>query len=183
VPSLRKNGCETMIGRYWTYLVQFFKMQITRASDYAVRVMVHLASLSEGKKVPLTALVHATGVKESFLSKVMQRLVHTGLVSSHRGTGGGFCLKVPPVRTTLLDVIEAIDGPLELNLCLGSGQGCNRQGWCGVYAVWREAQEMLSAVLEGVTIARLARATARDLSALETVSVGSGEPVVTVQVK
>jgi Rrf2 family protein len=172
-----------MIGRYWTYLVQFLKLQITRASDYAVRVMVHLASLSEGKKVPLTALVHATGVKESFLSKVMQRLVHTGLVSSHRGTGGGFCLKVPPVRTTLLDVIEAIDGPLELNLCLGSGQGCNRQGWCGVYPVWQEAQEVLSAVLEGVTIARLAQTTARDLSALETVSVGSGEPVVTVQVK
>jgi DNA-binding IscR family transcriptional regulator len=83
----------------------------------------------------------------------------------------------------LLDVIEAIDGPLELNLCLGSGQGCNRQGWCGVYPVWQEAQEALSAVLEGVTIARLAQTTARNLSALEAVSVGSGEPVVTVQVK
>lgn len=50
---------------------------------------------------------------------------------------------MPPVRTTLLEVIEAIDGPLELNLCLGSGQGCNRQGWCGVYPVWQEAQEAL----------------------------------------
>lgn len=77
--SLRKSGCETMIGHYLDILSPIFKMQITRASDYAVRVMVHLASLSEEKKVPLTALVHATGVKESFLSKVLQRLVHTGL--------------------------------------------------------------------------------------------------------
>lgn len=66
--------------------------------------------------------MHATGVSESFLSKVLQRLVHVGMVSSHRGTGGGFCLRVLREKTKLLDVIEAIEGPLELNVCLGSGQ-------------------------------------------------------------
>ena len=91
--------------------------------------------------MPLAALVHATSVSESFLSKVLQRLVHTGMVTSHRGTGGGFCLKELPEKITLLDVIESIEGPLELNVCLGSGQGCDREGWCGTHSVWHQAQE------------------------------------------
>lgn len=158
-------------------------MQITRASDYAVRVLVHLASRPEGAKVPLAALVHATGVSESFLSKILQRLVHTGLVSSHRGTNGGFRLRVQPEETKLLDVIEAIEGPIELNLCLGSRETCDRKGWCGVRPVWQVAQEALSGVLRGVTIAELARATEQNLRAVEGVSRNQGEAVVIKEVQ
>ena len=139
-------------------------MQITRATDYAVRVMVHLASLPQGEKVPLSALVRASGVRGSFLSKVLQRLVRAGLVSSHRGAGGGFCLRVQSEKTTLIEVIEAIDGPLQLNLCLGSGLTCERKSWCGVHPIWQKAQGALAEVLAGITIAELARDTAVRLS-------------------
>lgn len=160
-----------------------WNMQITRASDYAVRAMVHLASRPEGAKVALTALVHATGVSESFLSKILQRLVHTGLVSSHRGTNGGFKLRVQPEGTRLLDVIEAIEGPIELNVCLGGREKCERQGWCGVRPVWEVAQEALSEVLRGVTIAELARATEQNLKAIEGVPKNEGEAVVAKEVQ
>lgn len=160
-----------------------WNMQITRASDYAIRVMVHLASRPEGAKVPLAALVHATGVSESFLSKILQRLVHTGLVSSHRGTSGGFKLRVRPDETKLLDVIAAIEGPIELNLCLGSREKCERQGWCGVRPVWQVAQEALSGVLRGVTIAELARATEQNLRAVEGVVKNQGEAAAAKEVQ
>ena len=172
-----------IISRYWTYLVQFSPVQITRAADYAVRVMVHLASRREGERVPLAALVRATEVSGSFLSKVLQRLVHTGMVSSHRGTGGGFCLREPREKTTLLEVIETIEGPLQLNVCLGIGQGCDRQGWCGAHSVWQQAQEALSDVLRRATIGELARATTRNLRPSEVTRANQGEGLVVEHVE
>jgi len=142
-------------------------MQITRATDYAVRAMVQLAGLPPGDKMQLNELIEATGVRGSFLSKVVQRLVHAGMVTSHRGTRGGFSLRVPSEEVTLLDVIEAIEGPTQLNLCLGSGQTCERKSWCGVHPVWQQAQSALCQVLSGVSVAQLAADTKAKIAKLE----------------
>jgi Rrf2 family protein len=139
----------------WTQEVQNL-MQVTRATDYAVRIMVELATLSPGDKVQLNELIESTGVRGSFLSKVVQRLVHAGMVSSHRGTRGGFSLRVSGEEVTLLDVIEAIEGPTQMNLCLGSGPGCERKSWCGVHPIWKKAQSAFVQELGSVSIARLA---------------------------
>jgi Rrf2 family protein len=142
-------------------------MQITRATDYAVRAMVHLACLPPGDKMQLNELIEATGVRGSFLSKVVQRLVHAGMVTSHRGTRGGFSLRVPGQDVTLLDVVEAIEGPTQLNLCLGAGETCERKSWCGVHPVWQKAQLALTEVLGGVTVAQLAKDTKARKAELE----------------
>jgi Rrf2 family protein len=102
-------------------------MHITRATDYAVRVTVHLATLPAGQKVPLGELAEATGVRDNFLSKILQRLVRNGVVSSHRGTGGGFLLNVAAKDLTLLQVVVAIEGKIELNICLSDWQSCPLQ--------------------------------------------------------
>lgn len=138
-------------------------MQITRATDYAVRVMVHLAVLPEGHKAQLSALAEVSGVRENFLSKILQRLVHQGLVSSHRGTGGGFCLSMAPQQIALLQVIEAMEGPTQLNVCLGEGPSCERRVWCGVHPVWKKAQGALVQILGSISIAQLAEETASNL--------------------
>lgn len=134
-------------------------MQINRATDYAVRVMIHLATLPPGSKAQLIALEHATGVRGSFLSKVMQRLVHAGLVTSHRGNGGGFCLRVDSDKTSFLEIIEAIEGPTHLNQCLAGGESCERKSWCGVHPIWERAQATLRDVLASVSIGQLSRDT------------------------
>jgi Rrf2 family protein len=135
-------------------------MQITRATDYAVRVMVTLAAVPDGQKMQLETLAEATGVRATFLSKILQRLVHRGLVLSHRGTGGGFCLKVLPDSVTLLEVIEAMEGPLQLNVCMGEGTGCERKTSCATYPYWLDARTALKTVLSAVSIAQLAEQTA-----------------------
>jgi Rrf2 family protein len=140
-----------------------FPMQITRATDYAVRVLIHLAALPEGQKMQLNTLAELTGVRGTFLSKILQRLVHRGLVTSYRGTGGGFCLKASPANVTLLQVIESIEGPTRLNVCLREGDSCTRKSWCGVHPVWKEAQSALTGVLGGVSIAELAEETVANL--------------------
>ena len=138
-------------------------MEITRASDYAVRVMILLAGLPPGSTVRQSAISHATDVSEHFLAKVLHRLVHSGLVRSQRGSGGGFKLAVPPSSVSLLDVVQAIEGPLRLNQCLQEGPACNRKSWCPAHQVWAEAQAALVNVLGAASMATLA-ARAPDFS-------------------
>jgi Rrf2 family protein len=147
-------------------------MRINRATDYAVRVMVHLAAVPSGQKVPLSTLAEVTDVRQSFLSKILQQLVRQGLVTSYAGTGGGFCLNVDPAAVSLLQVIEAMEGPLQLNVCLASGRSCERKPSCPVHPVWRRAQAAITNVLGGVTLAELAKEIAGALPPKGTALVG-----------
>jgi len=131
-------------------------MQLTRAADYAVRVMIHLAAPSAGERLSLPALAQATGAPESFLSKVLQALSRAGLISSRRGQSGGFCISPRGRDASMRTVIEAIDGPICLNLCLVSGKSCARKAWCPAHPVWARAQQAMLDVLEQATIAALA---------------------------
>jgi len=132
-------------------------MQITRATDYAVRVAIHLATVPASKMVPGSVLAHAIGAPESFVSKVLQQLVQARLVTSQRGMRGGFRLARRAADMSLLEVVEAIEGPTQLNLCLPQGPNCNRKEWCAAHPVWAEAQAALVKVLGKASIAQLAR--------------------------
>ncbi len=134
-------------------------MQLTRAADYAVRAMLHMSTLPFGSRVSLAVLADATGVPGTFLSKVLQALSRAELVESRRGPEGGFELRQPPAEITLLTVIEAIDGPVRLNACLGHDDGCERSSWCAAHPVWVEAQQAMAGVLSRATIAELAKQT------------------------
>ncbi len=78
-------------------------MQITRATDYAVRIMIHLAALPEETRLAAPELARGIQAPESFVSKVLQQLVQRGMVTSHRGAGGGFQLAVAPESVSLLE--------------------------------------------------------------------------------
>jgi len=131
-------------------------MQITRASDYAVRVMIHLAGLPPGSRVRHPELSRATDVSGHFLSKVLQQLVRSRLVQSRRGAGGGFELAVPAATVSLLDVVEAIEGPVQLNQCIAEGPSCDRKSWCPAHQVWAEAQAAIANILGAASMASLA---------------------------
>ena len=131
-------------------------MQLTRAADYAVRVMVYLATLAPEKRVFLPDLAEATSTPESFLSKVMQALARAGLISSRRGKHGGFAILPKGREATMREVIEALDGPISLNVCLNRGDDCERKSWCPAHPVWARAQRAMIDVLMGVTVSAMA---------------------------
>jgi Rrf2 family iron-sulfur cluster assembly transcriptional regulator len=131
-------------------------MQLTRAADYAVRVMVHMASLPRAARMSLLALAEATGAPVSFLSKVLQALTRERLISSRRGPAGGFEISSRGRKATMREVIEAIDGPIRLNVCLTAGKACARAAWCPAHPVWVRAQEAMLSVLNSALIADLA---------------------------
>jgi Rrf2 family protein len=140
-------------------------MQITRASDYAVRVMIHLATLPPGSRVRQSELSEAAKVSGHFLSKVLQQLVRARLIHSQRGSGGGFSLAVSAGSVSLLDVVEAIEGPVRLNQCIEEGPSCDRKSWCPAHRVWAEAQAAVMNVLGGATMTKLASIAKSDPAA------------------
>jgi Rrf2 family iron-sulfur cluster assembly transcriptional regulator len=132
-------------------------MQLTRAADYAVRVMIHLARLEPGMRASRGELAAAAECPEQFLAKVLQSLTHAGLVVSHRGNTGGFEIPATGRDSSLLEVVEALEGPIQLNICLGA-EDCKRKEWCPAHPIWAEAQRALLEVLRSKSIRTLAEA-------------------------
>jgi Rrf2 family protein len=131
-------------------------MQLTRAADYGIRVMIHLATLPAHERALLPELARATGAPQSFLSKVLQALCHAGFIVSRRGQSGGFEILPPGRKASVRAVIEAIEGPISLNLCLVSGASCKRKSFCPAHPIWASAQEAMLGVLNTATVAALA---------------------------
>jgi Rrf2 family protein len=118
--------------------------------------MIHLAGLPDGSRPNRAELAAAAECPEQFLSKVLQNLTRAGLVTSHRGNTGGFELPSNGRAASVLEVVEAVEGPIRLNLCLTSSRACERQSWCPAHTVWTEAQDALAKVLRNATIGDLA---------------------------
>jgi len=136
-------------------------MQLTRAADYGVRVMIYLAAAGAEARLSLVDLAAATSAPQSFLSKVLQALSQAGLISSRRGQSGGFTISPRGSAASMLDVIEAVDGRISLNVCLVPGKSCSRKMSCPAHPMWAEAQRAMLQVLDRAKIAGLA-AESRD---------------------
>jgi Rrf2 family protein len=132
-------------------------MQLTRAADYAVRAMIHLAAIPLDKRPSLPELARAVEAPDSFLSKVLQALAHAGLISSRRGQAGGFQISPQGQLASMREVIEAVDGAICLNVCLMSGRSCGRKISCPAHPVWAQAQQAMLDVLSKATVAELAQ--------------------------
>jgi Rrf2 family protein len=115
-----------------------------------------LATLSAHERVRLPTLARATGSPQSFLSKVLQALCRAGFIASRRGQAGGFELLSAGRKASIRSVIEAVEGPICLNLCLASGASCKRKSFCPAHPVWASAQEAMLQVLNTETVADLA---------------------------
>ncbi len=147
-------------------------MQLTRAADYAVRVMIYLAMLAPGERASLPSVVEATGAPDSFLSKVLQSLTRACLITSRRGPAGGFEISSLGRQASMRDVVEAIDGPISLNVCVSQRRSCPRKSWCPAHPVWAKAQEALLEVLSSAKVADLASMEI-DISALAHIKTGT----------
>lgn len=130
-------------------------MVITRATEYAIRTIIYLAKHPKGEIVLKKDICRTQDVTPAFLTKILQPLIKAGIVSSQRGVGGGFLLNKSAEEITLLDILEAEEGPLRLNHCLVEKGVCQRDSLCSAHKVWAEAQDSMIEVLQRHSIAEL----------------------------
>ena len=129
-------------------------MNILRQNtDYALRVMVNLARNYDHQPVSARLLADQEDISCQFASKILQQLHNAGLIDSRMGPKGGFSLSKPPAKIELLNVIEAIQGPVKLNKCLLGAKACPRRPKCAVSSKLAQLQEHIEDYLSGITLA------------------------------
>jgi Rrf2 family iron-sulfur cluster assembly transcriptional regulator len=149
-------------------------LTISREADYAVRIMVHMASSTRDRHQAKT-LAREQHIPESFLSKILQMLIKQRVVRSFRGVGGGYQLAVDPARLSLYRLVEMVEGPVGLNACVMSGIACDLVAECAPHDIWVVAQAQLRKTLEAVTIADLAQSASQKRSRITSIdSVAAG---------
>lgn len=130
-------------------------MQITRQADYATRAILYLARNRNGKRVATSQVAKEQKIPSSFLAKIISQLSIAGLLHTSRGAHGGISLARNPEQITLLQVIEAIDGPIQLNVCVGREGVCSFEDNCPIQLVWCDAQNELITKLRNINFAQL----------------------------
>jgi Rrf2 family transcriptional regulator, iron-sulfur cluster assembly transcription factor len=131
-------------------------MELTRKGDYAIRGIIYLASQPPNKISLLSEIAAAVDVPQTFLAKIFQQFSKTGIVKSFRGTGGGFLLASLPEEITLLQVVEAVEGPILPNRCVLKAGECERDVTCTVHPVWHQVQQKVRGILSNITLKDLA---------------------------
>lgn len=129
-------------------------MQITRQTDYAIRCVLYL-SREKNRVVMVEEITREMSIPRSFLAKILQKLTKAGILKSFRGVKGGFQLAKKTGQISLLDVIEAIQGPTAMNTCAVDKTSCKFISYCTVHPVWVELRKKVEQHLRKVTFQKL----------------------------
>lgn len=125
-------------------------MKLNQATDYAFRAVLFLAGQPVGKVVEAQVISQKEVIPMRFLLKTMPSLIKAGIVRSQRGVGGGYALAKSPREITLLDVMEAVEGPVHINRCLEDYAYCTKNGApeCLIHRALEDVQEKLTGELK-----------------------------------
>lgn len=131
-------------------------MHVSSKSRYALRALVELDLRTGGAARPVRVVDLATEreLPKQFLEQLFATLRRAGILRSHRGVGGGFTFARRPDRVTVLEVVEALDGPVTVAACTGGE--CDLEDLCGPSIVWHQAVDAFEAVLARTSVADLA---------------------------
>jgi Rrf2 family cysteine metabolism transcriptional repressor len=132
-------------------------MRLTARSEYGLLALIDISCRDGAGPVSVRGIAERQAIPAKFLEQLFVSLRKAGLVTGIRGAHGGFELARSAADITVLDVVEALEGPLQPSQCAAE-ESCHRSGACAAGAVWARATEALRGVLTGTTLAELARA-------------------------
>ena len=128
-------------------------MKLSTRARYGLRAMVELATRDTTDPVMMRSIAEEQNLSKRYLDNIFATLRQAGLVRSVRGASGGYRLARPPELIRADEVVEALEGELNLVPC-GSefGSDCGRFGACATSELWYQATEAMRAVLKGTTL-------------------------------
>ena len=134
-------------------------MEISRRTDYGVRVILDLSTLPQNERASTQEIADRQNIPTPFLAKIISQLALAGLVTTYRGAGGGVTLAHTAAEISLLQVIEALEGPIRLNRCVIEPDACPQNEHCPVHEIWAKAQADLTELLSVTTFDSLTEMT------------------------
>jgi Rrf2 family protein len=129
-------------------------MFVTREADYAVRCILVLSKAADCT-ISAAEVSKSASIPKSFVAKILQRLSKKGIIKSTQGIAGGFQLAREPGDINLLEVIEAIQGPVATNLCAVDNRLCDRSSTCVIHPIWVKLKQNTEEQLKEETFAKL----------------------------
>ena len=136
---------------------------VSTRGEYGMRLMVDLARSHGRGSVSVHAVAQREQLPEAYLEQLVAILRKAGLVIGKRGAGGGYTLARDPREITAGDIVRALEGPIEPQICTAEGDpvlNCVLEQDCGTRAVWHKLQATIAKALDGMSLDQIARQTA-----------------------
>lgn len=130
-------------------------LRISKLTDYGTVVLAHLASQPD-RQLAAAEVAERTHIALPTVSKVLKTLQRSGLVTSTRGSHGGYQLAQPAAEITAAKILDALEGPFAITECSGQHSSCGIESNCRVGHVWQRVNAAIRRALNDVTLAQLA---------------------------
>ena len=125
---------------------------LSQTTGYAIRALGCLHQQSSPAQL-IRDIAKCAGIPKPYLARILNKLTHRGLVLAKRGYAGGISLARPAEQISLLQIVEAVEGPNWIGPCLLNMEGCGHPETCPTREVWRRVSQQLRAALKKTTLA------------------------------
>ncbi|MDH5410103.1 MAG: SUF system Fe-S cluster assembly regulator [Alphaproteobacteria bacterium] len=131
--------------------------KISKMTDYGVVVMAQLAQATDAV-VTAPDLAAGAGLPAPTVAKILKRMTQGGLVTSHRGTNGGYALSRPATEISVADIIGALEGPVAVTACVdgATGDACSVESLCLIRGCWDRVNAAVNRTLKSMSLAEIA---------------------------
>ncbi len=131
-------------------------LRITKQTDYGIVLMTHLAQSTE-RLHSAPDLAEVLRIPLPMVSKILKILTRDGLLTSHRGVRGGYCLALPPHEIRVDRIIGSLEGPIAMTECVEDHHDCARESFCAVRGNWQVINRAILGALREITLAEMVR--------------------------
>jgi Rrf2 family protein len=125
--------------------------------EYALRALVRLARMPNGTAILGRDLAQNAEIPANYLSKILLTLRNAGILTTARGTGGGYRLRKSPHEVRLIHIVELFDGARARPACLLGCKECSDEDPCSAHDLWREVRMAYTNFLESTTLASISK--------------------------
>ena len=139
-------------------------LQISRQTEYGVRAMLDLVSFPPGSRLQTSNVAQRQAIPESYLIKIVNRLAQVELLQTYRGTEGGISLARPAEEISMLEIVQALEGKTNLNICSRESAHCKIFDQCLAFPMWIDLQIIFDQYLESLKLSDLIRSSAQMMS-------------------
>lgn len=126
-------------------------MKLSTKGRYGVKAMVDLAIHYGGEPVSIKSISERQGISEYYLEQLFSPLRKSGLINSIRGAQGGYVLSTIPKDITVAEIMEVLEGPIEISNCLDE-KSCNNVECCATRLLWAKIKDSIDSVTKSTSL-------------------------------
>lgn len=130
-------------------------MKMSTKCRYGTRAVLEIAMCHSKGPVKRKDIANNQNISDSYLENILISLKNAGIIDTTRGANGGYMLRNDPSETSLLSIMNALEGSLALVDCVEKPSVCHRSDWCSTRVIWKKLQKVKEDVLRDITIKEL----------------------------